>query len=101
MSPERGRGAAAPAVGRNVAGGGGEGKPQRFVNHPCLGRSGMGRRPSMPHRLTLALRLADGSVLPVEADAGAMIFIGRYARLPAFGPPGSRLRARVVAERAG
>jgi len=55
----------------------------------------------MPHRLTLALRLADGSVLPVEADAGAMIFIGRYARLPAFGPPGSRLRARVVAERAG
>ncbi len=46
--------------------------------------------------MTLALRLADGSALSVEAEAGTMKFIGRYARLSAFGRPGTRLRARIV-----
>lgn len=47
--------------------------------------------------MTLALRLADGEVLPVEASANSLIFIGRYSRLSAFGPLGKRLKAHVVA----
>ncbi len=55
------------------------------------------RRPPISERVTLALRLADGTVLPVEASADSLRFIGRYCRLSAFGKPGSRLKAHVVA----
>jgi len=59
----------------------------------------MPRRSHLSQRVTLALRLADGSVLPIEGAADAMRFIGRYSRLSAFGPLGSRLKAHVVANR--
>lgn len=55
------------------------------------------RRAPATDRLTIALRLADGSVLPVEASADCLRFIGRYSRLSAFGPPGRRIEAHVVA----
>ncbi|GEM_PF-1413073 len=48
------------------------------------------------NRVTLALRLADGSDLSVEASVHAMRFIGRYSRLSAFGPLGTRLRAQLA-----
>lgn len=57
----------------------------------------MARRQQTQDRVTLALRLADGSLLAVEASADALVFIGRYSRLSAFGPPGARLKAHVVA----
>lgn len=59
----------------------------------------MARKPKITERVTLALRLADGSLLPIEASADAMQFIGRYSRLSAFGPLGTRLKAHVVANR--
>lgn len=49
-------------------------------------------------RVTLALHLADGALLPVEGSAGCMRFIGRYSRLLAFGPLGTPLRAHVVSK---
>jgi hypothetical protein len=61
--------------------------------------NGMARRLNMQDRLTLAFRLADGSLLPVEGSPDAMRFIGRYARLRAFGAIGARLEAHVVANR--
>jgi hypothetical protein len=57
----------------------------------------MPRRLATTERVTLALRLADGSLLPVEASACVMQFIGRYSRVSAFGPLGKRLKAHVVA----
>ncbi len=57
----------------------------------------MARRCTRTDRVTLALRLADGEILPVEASANSLIFIGRYSRLSAFGPLGKRLKAHVVA----
>ena len=48
-------------------------------------------------RVTLALRLADGTRVEVEAGIHAMRFIGRYSRISAFGPPGTRITARLVA----
>ena len=59
----------------------------------------MTRRAKTSDRVTLALRLADGTLLPVEGSADAMRFIGRYSRLSAFGPLGTRLKAHVVANR--
>ena len=59
----------------------------------------MARKSSITERVTLALRLADGSVLPVEAAADCLCFIGRYSRLTAFGPLGTRLEAHLVDER--
>lgn len=59
----------------------------------------MARRLKTTDRVTLALRLADGSFLPVEASSDALRFIGRYSRLSAFGPLGVRLEAHVVANR--
>ncbi len=59
----------------------------------------MARRLTTTERVTLALRLADGSLLPVEASADSLRFIGRYSRLAAFGPLGVRLDAHVVANR--
>ncbi len=57
----------------------------------------MTRRIATTERVTLAIRLADGTSLPIEASATAMQFIGRYSRVSAFGPLGKRLRAIVVA----
>jgi hypothetical protein len=57
----------------------------------------MPRRLATTERVTLALRLTDGSLLPVEASASVMQFIGRYSRVSAFGPLGKRLKAHVVA----
>ena len=57
----------------------------------------MARRLKTADRVTLALRLADGSLLPVAASADSLRFIGRYSRLSAFGPLGMRLEAHVVA----
>lgn len=57
----------------------------------------MTRRIATTERVTLALRLADGTSLPIEASANAMLFIGRYSRISAFGPLGKRLKAVVVA----
>lgn len=48
-------------------------------------------------RITLALRLADGSFLPVEAGVNSLRFIGRYSRVSAFGPLGTRITAHLVA----
>ena len=59
----------------------------------------MARRLNIPERVTLALRLTDGALLPVEASADCLRFIGRYSRLSAFGPPGTRIEAHVVANR--
>ncbi len=59
----------------------------------------MARPENSTDRVTLALRLADGGLLPVEASADALRFIRRYSRLSAFGPLGTPLRAHVVANR--
>lgn len=48
-------------------------------------------------RVTLALRLADGSSLTIEGGIHAMRFIGRYSRLSAFGPLGSRISVQRIA----
>lgn len=48
-------------------------------------------------RVTLALRLADGTRVEVEAGVHAMRFIGRYSRISAFGPLGTRISAQLVA----
>jgi hypothetical protein len=48
-------------------------------------------------RVTLALRLADGTLVEVEAGVHSMRFIGRYSRVSAFGPLGSRITAQLVA----
>jgi hypothetical protein len=56
----------------------------------------MARKTKFGDRVTLALRLADGSMLPVEASVHSMRFIGRYSRISAFGPPGTRIRAHLV-----
>lgn len=58
----------------------------------------MANRTPATERVTLALRLADGSIVPVEADAVSLQFIGRYSRLPAFGPLGSRLKVHLIAQ---
>ncbi|MBT2186583.1 hypothetical protein [Sphingobium nicotianae] len=59
----------------------------------------MSRRSTISaERVTLALHLADGALLPVEGSAGCMRFIGRYSRLSAFGPLGTPLRAHVVSK---
>ena len=48
-------------------------------------------------RVTLALRLADGARVEVEASVHAMRFIGRYSRISAFGPLGTRITAQLIA----
>ena len=53
--------------------------------------------PTTQDRVTLALRLADGSHIEVEAGVHAMRFIGRYSRVSAFGPLGTRITAQLVA----
>ncbi len=52
---------------------------------------------NMGARVTLALRLADGTRVEVEAGVHAMRFIGRYSRISAFGPLGTRITAQLVA----
>ncbi|MBN8817294.1 MAG: hypothetical protein J0I80_01085 [Sphingomonas sp.] len=47
-------------------------------------------------RVSLAIRLADGATLPVEASSDMLRFIGRYSRLSAFGRPGAPLKAHVL-----
>jgi hypothetical protein len=56
----------------------------------------MARKTKFGNRVTLALRLADGTMLPVEASVHSMRFIGRLSRISAFGPPGTRIRAHFV-----
>lgn len=57
----------------------------------------MARKTQISDRMTLALKLADGSRLTVDASASAMRFIGRYSRIAAFGPLGTRISAQLVA----
>jgi hypothetical protein len=76
-----------------------ESQAEQDFNPLWLSLTIMARRHPSPQRVTLALRLADGSLLPVEASADAMCFIGRYCRLSAFGPLGTRLKAHVVMQR--
>ncbi len=45
-------------------------------------------------RVTLALRLADGSRIEIGARADTLRFIGRISRVSAFGPVGSRIAAQ-------
>lgn len=52
--------------------------------------------PITQDRVTLSLRLADGSHIEVEAGVHAMRFIGRYSRVSAFGPLGTRITAQLV-----
>ena len=59
--------------------------------------NGMARRLKPNDRVTLAFRLADGTLLTVEAASDTLRFIGRYSRLKAFGPLGKPLDAHVVA----
>ena len=48
-------------------------------------------------RVKLAIRLADGVVVPVEASSDALKFIGLYSQLPEYGRPGRPLDAQVLA----
>jgi hypothetical protein len=57
----------------------------------------MARKSNASDRVTLALRLADGTRVEVEAGIHAMRFIGRYSRVSAFGPLGTRITAQLVA----
>ncbi len=57
----------------------------------------MARKTTSSDRVTLALRLADGTRVEVEAGIHTMRFIGRYSRISAFGPLGSRISAELVA----
>ncbi len=41
--------------------------------------------------MTLALKLADGTLVEVQAGVHCMRFIGRYSRISAFGPLGTRI----------
>ncbi len=59
----------------------------------------MARKSSTTERVTLALRLSDGTMLPVEASPDCLRFIGRYSRLSAFGRVGTRLDAHLIAQR--
>jgi hypothetical protein len=56
----------------------------------------MARKTQTSDRMMLALKLADGSRITVEASANAMRFIGRYSRISAFGPLGTRISAQLV-----
>jgi hypothetical protein len=47
--------------------------------------------------VTLALKLADGTHVEVQAGVHCMRFIGRYSRISAFGPLGTRITAQLVA----
>jgi hypothetical protein len=47
-------------------------------------------------RITLAIVLADGHVLPVEMGANSARFIGRFSRVAAFGPLGTMLRITAL-----
>ncbi len=49
-------------------------------------------------RVTLDLRLADGTLVEVEAGVHAMRFIGRDGRIADFGPLGTRITAQLVAK---
>ncbi|HEY1124588.1 MAG TPA: hypothetical protein VGE65_03070 [Sphingobium sp.] len=57
----------------------------------------MARKTKTSDRVTLALRLADGTRIEVEAGVHCMRFIGRYSRISAFGPLGTRITAQLVA----
>lgn len=57
----------------------------------------MARKTKTSDRVTLALRLADGTCVEVEAGVHCMRFIGRYSRISAFGPLGTRITAQLVA----
>ena len=57
----------------------------------------MTRKTQISDRVTLALKLVDGTTIPVEASAHCMRFVGRYSRIAAFGPLGTRLSAQLVA----
>jgi hypothetical protein len=61
----------------------------------------MPRRHPLADRVTLALRLADASLLPLVASADSLRFIGRYSRLTAFGPIGRPLDAHLVGQAEG
>jgi len=48
-------------------------------------------------RVTFAIQLADGTLLPVEMEAESTRFVGRFSRLAAFGPLGAPISAHIVA----
>jgi hypothetical protein len=56
----------------------------------------MKQRQDQTVRVKLAIRLADGVVVPVEASSDALKFIGFYSQLSVFGRPGRPLDAQVV-----
>jgi hypothetical protein len=56
----------------------------------------MARRQRLKERIIIAIGLADGDAVHVEASADALRFIGGYSRLSAFGPLGKRLDAHLV-----
>jgi hypothetical protein len=56
----------------------------------------MTRKTQISDRVTLALKLVDGTALDVKASAHCMRFIGRYSRIAAFGPLGTRLSAQLI-----
>jgi hypothetical protein len=57
----------------------------------------MARKTKTSDRVTLALKLADGTLVEVQAGIHCMRFIGRYSRISAFGPLGTRITAQLVA----
>ncbi len=56
----------------------------------------MTRKTQTSDRVTLALQLVDGTSVDVEASVHCMRFIGRYSRIAAFGPLGTRITASLV-----
>lgn len=57
----------------------------------------MHHTPPRTPRVTFAIRLADGTILPVEMNTQSRRFVGRFSRVAAFGPPGSPIVAHIVA----
>ncbi len=57
----------------------------------------MKQRQDQTVRVKLAIRLADGVIVPVEASSDSLKFIGFYSQLPIFGRPGRPLDAQVIA----
>ncbi len=57
----------------------------------------MARKTKTSDRVTLALKLADGTLVEVRRASTAYRFIGRYSRISAFGPLGTRITAQLVA----
>jgi hypothetical protein len=53
----------------------------------------------LANHVTVSFHLADGSSLSLTTGPTALRFVGRYSRLPAFGPVDRPLSATVIPRR--